>query len=159
MLAAARRRGVRRIPARAGQTLRAGDTRIRVLGPPPRPPGPPPEDPNERALVAVVSRGEFDLFLSADAESPSLAGLRIPPVEAMKVPHHGSADPGLPGLLRRLRPQLAAIEVGRGNSYGHPRPETVRALQAAVPRVHRTDQDGTVRLRVEGGRAEVTTDR
>jgi competence protein ComEC len=63
----------------------------------------------------------------------------------MKVSHHGSADPGLPELLDRLRPEVAAIEVGE-NSYGHPHPATLAALEAAVPRVYRTDRDGTVTL-------------
>ena len=102
---------------------------MRVLGPPPRPPGPPPEDPNPRALVTVVSWGDFDLFLSGDAESEALAGYDLPDVEAMKVSHHGANDPGLPQLLRRLRPQVAAIEVGEGNSYGHPTPATLAALK------------------------------
>jgi competence protein ComEC len=129
--AEADRRRIRRIPALASMDLRAGGLRVRVLAPQPRPQGPPPDDPNTRAVVALVSSGEFSLFLSADAESDAMAGLELPDVDAMKVPHHGSADPGLPGLLRRLRPEIAAIEVGRGNSYGHPAPATVRALRRA----------------------------
>jgi competence protein ComEC len=152
VIAEARRHGARRLVPRAGDTLRAGRLRIRILGPPPRPPGPPPEDPNPRGLAAIVSAGSFDLFLSADAESPALLGYDLPPVEAMKVSHHGSADPGLPELLARLRPQVAAIEVGEGNSYGHPTPSTLAALRARVPHVRRTDRDGTVRLTVEDGR-------
>jgi competence protein ComEC len=66
----------------------------------------------------------------------------------MKVSHHGSRDAGLPEVLKRLHPQVAAIEVGRGNSYGHPTPETLAALNAAVPHVFRTDRDGTVTLTV-----------
>ena len=79
---------------RQGQTLAVGPVDIRILGPPPRDPGPAPEDPNPRALAAVVSHRGFDLFLSGDAESEALAEYDLPPVEAMKVSHHGSADPG-----------------------------------------------------------------
>ncbi|MBX5469063.1 MAG: ComEC/Rec2 family competence protein [Thermoleophilaceae bacterium] len=153
------RLGVPRVLARAGQRLRAGRLDIRILSPRPRPPGPPPEDPNVRAVVAVVSEGGFDLMLSADAESPSLLPLRLPRVDAMKVPHHGSADPGLPRLLERLRPKVAAIEVGAGNPYGHPRPSTLAALARRVPHVYRTDRDGTVRLTVRDGRMIVSTAR
>jgi competence protein ComEC len=159
VLAEARRRGVRRIAPRAGQTLAAGRLRIRVLGPPPRPPGPPPEDPNPRALATVVSAGSFDLFLSGDAESPALLGYDLPRVEAMKVSHHGSADPGLPELLRRLRPSVAAIEVGAGNSYGHPTEPTLTALRGSVPHVYRTDRDGTVRVDVDGSAMSISTGR
>jgi competence protein ComEC len=159
LLADADRHGVRRIAARAGQVLRVGRLTIRVLAPSPRPPGPPPDDPNRRAVAAVVSEGSFDLFLAADAESPSLLPLPLPAVEAMKVSHHGSADAGLPQLLRRLRPQVAAIEVGAHNSYGHPAPSTLHQLAATVPHVYRTDRDGTVTLVVEGGRMSVSTTR
>jgi competence protein ComEC len=70
----------------------------------------------------------------------------------LKVAHHGSADPGLPALLERLRPQIAAIEVGEENRYGHPAPSTLEALNAAVPTVLRTDRDGTTRLHAADGR-------
>ncbi len=112
---------------------------------------PPEGDANNRAVVAHLQAGDFDLLLPADAESPVTAPLDLPRVEALKVAHHGSEDDGLPALLERLRPQVAAIEVGRGNSYGHPRPETLAALRG-VPRLFRTDRDGTVRLRVLDGR-------
>jgi competence protein ComEC len=62
-------------------------------------------------------------------------------------------------VLARLRPQMAAIEVGADNSYGHPAPETLAALRAAVPRVYRTDRDGTVTLTLRNGRMAVTTER
>ena len=159
VVAAAARRGVRRLSAVAPLGVRAGELGVHVLAPRPRPPGPAPEDPNPRAVAALVTAGEFDLFLSGDAESPSLLPLRLPDVDAMKVSHHGSADPGLPELLRRLRPQVAAIEVGRGNGYGHPTPSTLAALERAGVETYRTDRDGTVTLTVEGGRLRTTTAR
>jgi competence protein ComEC len=109
--------------------------------------------------VAIVSEGGFDLLLSADAESEALLPLALPRVEAMKVPHHGSSDSGLPEVLRRLRPQLAGIEVGKGNSYGHPAPSTLTALRRAGIRTYRTDRDGTVSLSVSPAGLRVTTER
>jgi competence protein ComEC len=153
-------RQIPRRPTRAGERLRIGAMTIRILWPPPRDSGEPPAaDPNERATVAIVSEGGFDLFLSADAESPVLRNLALPRVEAMKVPHHGSADLGLPELLRRLRPSVATIETGRGNRYGHPRPSTLDALRRRVPRVYRTDRDGTTELTVLGDRIAIRTHR
>jgi competence protein ComEC len=158
VLAEAARLHVRRVPAVAPMTIRAGGLRIAVLSPPARPPGPLPEDPNPRAVVAVVSAGDFDLLLSADAESEALLPLDLPDVDAMKVPHHGSSDPGLPEVLERLRPELAAIEVGP-NTYGHPTPSTLAALERAGARTYRTDRDGTVTASVDGGEAVVSTER
>jgi competence protein ComEC len=153
------RRGIPRRPTRAGESLSIGAMTIRVLWPPRRPAGPAPADPNPRATVAIVSEHGFDLFLSADAESPTVLPLALPRVEAIKVPHHGSADPGLPQILARLRPAVAGIEVGRDNPYRHPRPPTLDALRKSVPRVYRTDRDGTVELTVEGDRLRVRTHR
>ena len=158
VLAEAARRGVRRVAAVAPMTLRLGGLVIRVLSPPPRPPGPAPEDPNPRAVVAVVSSGAFDLLLSADAESEALLPLDLPDIEAMKVPHHGSADPGLASMLERLRPQFAAIEVGP-NTYGHPSPSTLSTLKHAGVTTYRTDRDGTVTLTVRQGQMKVETER
>jgi competence protein ComEC len=161
MLRSAAAHGVRRIEATAGVDLRLahGDLRIRILSPPPRPPGPPPEDPNPRGVVAIVSSEGFDLMLSADAESIALLPLDLPDVDAIKVPHHGSSDPGLPQVLDRLRPELAAIEVGKDNSYGHPAPSTLAALRNAGVRVFRTDEDGTVTVTPEGNAMQVETAR
>jgi competence protein ComEC len=153
-------RGVRHVPARAGQVLRVGPLTIRILSPrTPAPGAPPPDDPNSVGVAAMVSEGSFDLWLSADAESDAILPLALRPVEAMKVSHHGSADPGLPEVLARLKPQVAAIEVGEGNSYGHPAPETLAALAKAVPHVYRTDEDGTVTLSVGGGVLSVRPER
>ncbi len=146
------------VPAHQGQQLELGGIRLRLLWPPRPPPGWRPEgDPNNRAVVAIASVGSFDVLLTADAESDITGPLQLPPVEVLKVAHHGSEDPGLPALLARTRPAFAGIEVGRGNTYGHPTPPTLAELRAAVPHVYRTDRDGTVRLHVTA--AGVTVER
>ena len=106
--------------------------------------------------VARLVDGSFSAFLPADAESDVFGSLDLEPVTVLKVAHHGSADPGLPEALARLRPQLAAIEVGRHNPYGHPTSQALGALRA-VPRLYRTDRDGTVRVTVDHGHMSVTT--
>jgi competence protein ComEC len=139
------------VPAHEGQQLELGGIRIRLLWPPRPPPDWRPEgDPNNRAVVAIASVGSFDVLLTADAESDITGPLQLPPVEVLKVAHHGSEDPGLPALLARTKPAFAGIEVGRGNTYGHPTQPTLQELRAAVPHVYRTDRDGTVRLHVTG---------
>jgi competence protein ComEC len=159
LLAEADARHVQHAAAHAGQVLHVGRLTIRILGPPARAAGaPPPDDPNPYGVAAIVSEGDFDLWLSADAESDAVLQYPLRPVEAMKVSHHGSADPGLPQLLQRLRPQVAAIEVGAHNSYGHPAASTLAALHRATPHVYRTDRDGTVRLTVDArGRVAAST--
>jgi competence protein ComEC len=138
----------------AGQQLRIGPLALDVLWPPATPPIP-GADPNERAIVLRASAYGARVLLTADAESDVLAPLAPGPADVLKVSHHGSADPGLPALLRAVRPRVALIGVGRGNPYGHPTPEALAALRAAGVPVLRSDRDGSVRLELRAGRLAV----
>jgi len=156
-LSEARKRRVPIDTARPGVEYAIGRLRVRVLWP--DGPGVPSEDPNARAVVCLVSYGEVDVLLGADAESPVLLPLRLPPVEMIKVSHHGSADALLPALLQELRPKVAVISVGEGNTYGHPTPETLAALDAAPGlAVYRTDRDGAVTIESDGRRFSIATE-
>lgn len=159
LLATADRLGVRHLPAQAGQAFAVGGLSVEVVWPEPRPPGPPPEDPNDRAVTTVIGAGDFELLASGDAESPSLAQMELPDVDVLKVPHHASEDPGLPAVLDRVHPEIAAIGVGADNTYGHPHPTTLDALDDAGVSTYRTDTQGTVTLTVEEGRMHVATER
>src|SRR3954447_17786977 len=158
MAAEARRRRVAVSAPEAGETLRAGRVELRVLSPASEAPedhaG---ADPNQRAIVSEARVGRFRMLLTADAESDVLSTLDLEPVDVLKVSHHGSADPGLATVLDRLRPRVAAIEVGAHNTYGHPVAATLRTLRAAGAAVYRTDRDGSVRLEERGARLVVAT--
>ncbi len=144
IVAAARARGTPVVQGVAGQAFRLGQLRVRVLSPPASERPDPDEDPNLRAIVLTVAYAGRAFFMPADAESDVTSALPLAPVDVLKIAHHGSDDEGLHALLERLRPAAAVIEVGEGNSYGHPAPATISALSAAVPRVYRTDRDGDV---------------
>jgi competence protein ComEC len=148
-LAAARRRHVRVVVARAGQAFRLGHLRLDVLWP--DGPGPPRDDPNNHAIVLLASYGQTDALFTADAESDVTGRLHVPPVEILKVAHHGSSDTGLAGQLRQIQPRIAVISVGAHNDYGHPSPSTIGTL-AAFPglALYRTDRDGRVVVETDG---------
>jgi competence protein ComEC len=157
-LAEVRQRGVPLLQARAGVGFRLGRLRIELLWPDGR--NVPVSDPNLRATVILASYGKVDALLTADAESPVTLPLRPPPVEILKVAHHGSEDDGLPRLLEQTRPLVAVISCGRNNDYGHPAPATIAALTAA-PRldVYRTDLDGRVVIETDGERISTWSQR
>ena len=157
-LAAAHRRHVRVVTARAGEEFRLGGLQLRVLWPDGS--GPPGDDPNNHAIVLLASYHHVDALFTADAESDVTGGLHVPPVEILKVAHHGSADPGLPRMLEQIHPRIAVISVGAHNDYGHPSPSTIAAL-ASVPglAVYRTDRDGRVVVESDGEQISVHDDR
>jgi competence protein ComEC len=159
--AALREATKRRIPivvTRAGRDFALGGLRVRVLWPDGV--ASPADDPNDHATVLLASYGNVDALLPADAESNVTSRLRVPPVEILKVGHHGSADDGLQELLESLRPRVAIVSVGKRNDYGHPRASTMAALDRAPGlAVYRTDDDGRIVLESDGERLEVRTAR
>ncbi|MGA4841975.1 ComEC/Rec2 family competence protein [Streptomyces sp. G45] len=150
-------RGVPVTRAVAGERRRTGGLDWRVLWPPPSP-APKPEGPNDASVTLLVRAQGLTFLLLGDLEplaqrallrTPAVAAL--PPVDVLKVAHHGSAYQD-PLLLHRTAPRLALISCGEDNPYGHPSPRTVMALRAAGARVLRTDTSGAIA--VTGGRTE-----
>jgi len=119
------------------------------------------DDPNLASVVLSVRVGRVRFLLVGDAEGPEERWLlaraaRDPAVAAalradvLKVGHHGSATSSTPEFLAAVRPRLALVSVGAGNTYGHPSADVVRRLQDMGARVLRTDQLGTIIVRVRG---------
>lgn len=155
--AAARRRGIAVRRVAAGDVVQAGGWRLDVLWP--RAKQPAPEDPNDASLVVRASTPGLTALLTGDAESGVLGRIRPAPVDVLKVAHHGSADSGLPGLLRRLRPSVALISVGDPNRHGHPEAGTLATLSAAGVTVRRTDRSGSVSVTRTAGILDVRVER
>ena len=157
-LAGARKRGVPLVAARAGRRFTVGELDVQILWP--EGAAPPSGDPNDHAVVLLVSYGEVDALLTADAEGEVTLPLRPPPVEILKVAHHGSDDSYLPSLLELVRPRVAVVSVGARNDYGHPTPATMAALeQFPGLAVYRTDRDGAVTIETDGERITVVEER
>jgi competence protein ComEC len=68
--------------------------------------------------------------------------------EVLKVGHHGSRTSTGDSLLNALDAQLALVPVGRFNRYGHPDPGVMARLARHGVRTVRTDENGTVSVRV-----------
>lgn len=118
-----------------------------------------PEGPNDASVTLLVRTEGLTLLLLGDLEPPAQRALlrtpavaALPPVDVLKVAHHGSAYQD-PGLLRRAAPRLALISCGNGNSYGHPSPRTVAALRAGGAEVLRTDRNGAIAIVGPTGRS------
>lgn len=155
----AARRGIPVVRAVAGERRRAGPLDWQVLWPPPDP-APTPDGPNDASVTLLVRVAGITLLLLGDLEPPAQrallrtpAGARLPPVDVLKVAHHGSAYQD-PELLRRAAPRVALISAGRDNPYGHPAPSTLAALRARGAAVLRTDREGAVAV-VGGGGGEL----
>ncbi len=137
----------------AGEQRRTGRLAWQVLWPPPRPA---PDGPNDASVTLLVRIAGLTLLLMGDLEPPaqrallrSPAAAALPPVDVLKVAHHGSAYQD-PVLLRRVAPRLALISCGEDNPYGHPSARTVAELRAGGAAVLRTDRDGALAVTGSG---------
>ncbi len=149
--------------ARAGQVVALdAATSVRVLYPSETDAvGPVPEgDINNGSVVLELAFGEFSALMTGDAEAPVEAALvsrgGLPPVDVLKVGHHGSHSSSTPAFLAAVDPAIAVISAGKDNEYGHPAPETLAALAGRT--ILRTDRDGDVEIVTDGRTLRVRTD-
>lgn len=153
LLELAVRSGAATARLQAGDSIASGGVRLEVLWPPeltgPVPPAGETET-NLRSIVALLEWRKFRMLLTGDAEAGSVP-MHPGPIDVLKVSHHGSEDPGLPGLLAETSPRVAVISVGEDNSYGHPVAGVIDELSTDGVETLRTDEDGTVSIVLGGG--------
>jgi competence protein ComEC len=114
-------------------------------------------DPNLASTIVLARYRNVRILLVGDAERPEedwlLArygdSLRA---DVLKVGHHGSSTSSSGPFLDAVRPRIALVSVGAGNSYGHPSPEIMATLAARGAQVLRTDRLGTIVVRTDGQR-------
>ncbi len=153
----------RRIPWRAvkeGDQFRlGGETRVEVLGPEPPPFTGTPSDANNDSVVLRVTYRGFRALLTGDIQGEAEARLmpRFGPVTLLKVAHHGSRFSTSQAFVERVRPRVAVISVGVGNTFGHPDRAVVRRLERAGAWALRTDRDGQVTVETDGARVWTRT--
>ena len=160
VLRAAREGGARVEQRQAGDEMRIGGIRVRVLHPP-QPDWQRQRVRNDDSVVLEVVYRDVAVLLLGDVgagiehsilERLTPAGRRI-----LKVAHHGSRSSTSRELLEHWRPQIAIISAGRGNTFGHPAPEVLRRLESIGAVIYRTDLDGQVTIETDGTNVQVRT--
>ena len=141
---------------RTGARIALDDIRLQVLWPDPgRVPREPPDGGRGINDVSIVLLGEVAgrrFLLTGDVEDdvdPLLAQRGLPPIDILKVAHHGSATASTPAFLDAVQPKVAIVSAGADNPYGHPARSTIERLRATGARVLRTDTDGSVAVTIE----------
>ncbi len=114
---------------------------------------------NENSLVTKVVYGEFSALLTGDAgiesESVWLASGAPLAANVLKVGHHGSATSTSRALVEAVDPEIAVIQVGAENTYGHPSQTVLDVLVGRT--VLRNDQDGRIHIASDGRQSWVET--
>lgn len=119
---------------------------------------------NCTSVVTRLSYGKVHLLFPGDAEEEvERALLETFPNElqsdVLKVAHHGSKYTSRDAFLDKVKPSIAVIEVGKGNSYGHPHRQVMSRLKERGVRTYTTEVHGRVTVRTDGTRVELATEK
>lgn len=117
-------------------------------------------DDNHGSMVLKYRCGGTEVLFTGDiaAEDEKLLLENGADVSAdiLKVSHHGSKYSSDSEFLAAVDAKAAVISCGENNLYGHPHTETLERLEAAETEIHRTDEGGTILVRIrQDGRFEI----
>lgn len=122
-------------------------------------------DANSNSVVMRLTYGRISILFMGDAEHETEESVMAAAAEMplgstiLKVAHHGSRYASHEAFLAMVQPKVALISCGKGNTYGHPAPETLERLAKHTPHVFRTDEVGTIRLLTDGKHITISSER
>lgn len=143
--------------ASSARKIQLGSVTLTVL---PQPPENTKEE-NDNSIGIRVTHGALDVLLTGDSEENERAWwVKTCPellrdCDVLKLAHHGSHNGTDAAWLDLVRPRVAVVSLGEGNSYGHPHAETLELLERKGIPLLRTDQRGTITIRSDGRRWSV----
>jgi competence protein ComEC len=142
LLTAIQNKGLKVNTAKSGiNLLKSGNLNIDIIAPC----GTSYDDLNQYSAVLKVTYGANKFLFTGDAGAESEAQITADvSADVLKVGHHGSSTSTSQAFLNKVNPKYAIIEVGAGNSYGHPAAATISKLQNIGATIYRTDNDGTI---------------
>ena len=119
------------------------------------------EKVNNESVVLMLKYGETEILLTGDIEAKTerqmiLSGVTLD-ADILKVAHHGSKTSTIEEFLYEVSPQVAVIQVGAKNRYGHPTKEVLKRLEDYGIRYYRNDIDGDIKVISDGENYQVIT--
>lgn len=112
------------------------------------------KNPHDAVVVAILKYGDFEIMLTGDMEAKVERRLILNGYDLksdiLKVGHHGSKTSTTPEFLSGVNPEIALIQVGAKNRYGHPSPEILSRLEKFEIKYYRNDLDGHMKVVSDG---------
>ncbi|OGN09047.1 MAG: hypothetical protein A3C61_02180 [Candidatus Yanofskybacteria bacterium RIFCSPHIGHO2_02_FULL_39_10] len=109
---------------------------------------------NNNSVVVMLKYKDLEVLLTGDLETKGeraimLDGINID-VDVLKVAHHGSKTSTSEEFISATTPEVAIIQVGAKNRYGHPTQEVLNRLENFGIKYYRNDVDGDIELVSDG---------
>ncbi len=106
-------------------------------------------------VLQVRDRDGLTALITGDIEAPQEAALVQREGDALRsqiliVPHHGSRTSSSAAFLARVAPEVAVVQAGYQNRFGHPAADVVQRIRESGAQVVRTDHCGAFTLSANG---------
>ncbi|WP_408956170.1 helix-hairpin-helix domain-containing protein [Natroniella sp. ANB-PHB2] len=112
------------------------------------------KDLNNASIVGRLGYQDVSLMLTGDAEkdaeSEMINNHNNLASTVLKVGHHGSNTSTTNDFLKEVNPEVAIIQVGADNRYGHPSQVVLNRLEQNGVDIYRTDQHGDILMITDG---------
>ena len=145
--------------ARTGQYISAAGILFEIVYPPDGLEGTSPKNLNRTSIVINLIFGNRSFLLTGDADKSTERELvrqgHLAKIDVLKIGHHGSKTSTSEELLSNTMPEVAVIQVGRNNSYGHPAEEVLEKLKKFGIKILRTDIDGDIKIITDGNNLNI----
>ena len=105
---------------------------------------------NLSSITIRLQFGNNSMLLMGDSEVENEKTRTWSKTDVLKVGHHGSLTSSSEEFLNEVQPQYAIIMVGKNNSYKLPKQEILDRLNKRNIKIHRTDEEGTIELIMNG---------
>jgi len=109
---------------------------------------------NSSMVVKLVYKQNKFLFTGdaeVEVEEELIANsFKLLPADVLKVGHHGSDTSSSHDFLQLISPEIAVIQVGADNDFGHPSRRIIKRLERLDIKVLRADIHGTIEIMSDG---------
>jgi len=142
------------VTVKAGDRINVDkDTKIDILWPNEESLG--TMDLNDNSIVAKISYRNIKMLSTGDISKivenfiMDIYREEVLKVDILKVAHHGSNTSSSLEFIKKVKPKIALIGVGKNNKFGHPTEDVLENLLEVGSKIYRTDEDGEITIVVD----------
>lgn len=114
---------------------------------------------NDNSSVVYTELNKYKFLFVGDAgvevEEDLIEKYNLQDIDILKVGHHGSKTSSSKNFIDGINPKYSVVSVGKNNRYGHPNNTVLDTL--SYSKIYRTDQDGSVEVKINKKGYIITT--
>ncbi len=112
---------------------------------------------NNNSLVLKLVYKDFSMLFTGDIEEEAESYIASKykdklGADILKIAHHGSKTSSTETFIEFVKPKIALTGVGENNNFGHPNEEVIKRFETLNTKVYRTDINGEISIKVDGGK-------